>query len=126
MNGEKIQVSDNGLKDSFVCFGTSPYYPDLNRKTGETIAKILPECEDVRRTGSAALDLCYVACGRHDMFFEYSLFPWDYAAGSIIVKEAGGVITDGNKNELPLHTRSAVYAGNPSVYKDFFDKNYFI
>lgn len=126
MNGEPIHVADNSFKDSFICFGTSPYYPDLNKKTGEVIAKILPECEDVRRTGSAALDFCYVACGRHDMFFEFSLYPWDYAAGMVIVEEAGGIITDENKNKLPLHKRSQVYAGNPRVYKEFFDKNYFI
>lgn len=50
--------------------------------------------EGVRRTGSAALDLCYVACGRYDGFWELYLWPWDVAAGSLIVKEAGGVVTD--------------------------------
>ena len=126
LNGNKIHVSDNELKNSFVAFGTSPYYPDLLKKTGDVISKILVDCEDIRRTGSAALDLCYTACGRHDLFFEYSLFPWDYAAGSLIITEAGGIITDFNKERLPLDKRTTVIAGNKNVYKEFFSKNYFI
>lgn len=126
LNGNKIHVSDNALKNSFVSFGTSPYYPELLKKTGDVISKILVDCEDIRRTGSAALDLCYTACGRHDLFFEYSLFPWDYAAGSLIITEAGGIVTDFNQNKLPLDKRTTVIAGNNNVYKEFFDKNYFI
>ena len=126
MNDTPISVSNAFLKDSFVSFGTAPYYPDLIDKTMKMIAKIMPDCEDIRRTGSAALDLCYLACGRHDMFFELNLFPWDYAAASIIIEEAGGIITDRNGNKPPLHKRTEIYAGNKSVYKEFFDKNYFI
>ena len=126
LNGNRIHVSNNALKNSFVSFGTSPYYPDLLKKTGDAISKILVDCEDIRRTGSAALDLCYTACGRHDLFFEYSLFPWDYAAGSLIITEAGGIVTDFNQNTLPLNKRTTVIAGNKNVYKEFFDKNYFI
>lgn len=126
LNGTPIKVSENCLKDSFVSFGTAPYYPELMNKTMSMLTKITPDCEDIRRTGSAALDLCYVACGRHDMFFELSLFPWDYAAGSIIITEAGGIITDRNGNKPPLHTRSEIYAGNKNAYKEFFDGNYFI
>lgn len=126
LNDTKICVSDACLKDSFVSFGTAPYYPDLINKTMQMITKIMPDCEDIRRTGSAALDLCYLACGRHDMFFELSLFPWDYAAASIIIEEAGGIITDRNGNKPPLHKRTEIYAGNKKVYKEFFDKNYFI
>lgn len=126
LNDKQISVSDACLKDSFVSFGTSPYYPELIDKTMKMIAKIIPDCEDIRRTGSAALDLCYLACGRHDMFFELNLFPWDYAAASIIIEEAGGIITDKNGNKPPLHKRTEIYAGNKKVYKEFFDKNYFI
>ncbi len=126
MNGKPITVSQRNLKDSFVSFGTAPYYPELTAKTMAMLTKIMPACEDIRRTGSAALDLCYVACGRHDMFFELSLFPWDYAAGSIIIEEAGGIITDRDGNRPPLHKCSEIYAGNKNVYKEFFNKNYFI
>ncbi len=52
------------------------------------------ETRETRRLGAAAVDLCYVACGRFDGFWEYSLSPWDVAAGSLIVQEAGGIVTD--------------------------------
>ena len=55
---------------------------------------ILLQCSGIRRWGSAALDLCYVACGRYNCYWELGTSPWDVAAGSVIVKEAGGVVTD--------------------------------
>ena len=126
LNGTPLIMKETSLKNSFVGFGTALYYPELIDKTMAMLAKIMPDCEDIRRTGSAALDLCYLACGRHDMFFELSLFPWDYAAGSLIITEAGGVISDRSGSKPPLHKRSEIYAGNKNVYKEFFDRNYFI
>ena len=126
LNGKRIFVSDSNLKHSFLAFGTAPYYTDLSLKTTQALSKIIHDVEDIRRTGSAALDLAYVACGRHDVFFELSLFPWDYAASIVIIKEAGGTITDFEGNSLPLDKRTAVIAGNKNAYKEFFDKNYFI
>lgn len=58
------------------------------------ISALLRDAEDLRRTGSAALDLCYVAAGRLDGFFEFGLKPWDFSAGALIVQEAGGVVLD--------------------------------
>ena len=57
----------------------------------------------IRRLGSAAIDLCYTACGRFDAFFEYSLSPWDVAAGALILQEAGGIVTDFKGGENWLH-----------------------
>ena len=54
----------------------------------------MKKCHGLRRMGSAAVDLCYVACGRADAFFEYNLNSWDIAAGTLIVQEAGGTVTD--------------------------------
>ena len=59
-----------------------------------TVHDFLRRAQDVRRAGSAALDLCYVACGRFDGFWEWNLRPWDTAAGTLIVREAGGVVSD--------------------------------
>ena len=126
LNGERLQISETALKDSFVAFGTAPYYPELSQKTTKALPKIIADCEDIRRTGAAALDLSYIACGRHDMFFELSIFPWDYAASCVIIEEAGGVISDDKGNYPPLDKRSPIFAGNKSAYKDFFDRNYFI
>lgn len=122
MNGSKISVSSRDLEHSFVAFGTSPYYPELAKKTVDMLGKIVPIVEDIRRVGTAALDLCYVAIGRNDMFFELSLFPWDYAAASLIIREAGGIISDSEQNKLPLHKRTSVYAGNKYAYNDFFGR----
>ena len=62
---------------------------------------IFMNCADFRRTGSAALDICYVACGRQHAYLEQNLKPWDYSGASIILREAGGVITDWGNKEPP-------------------------
>lgn len=67
---------------------------------------------DFRRLGAAALDLCNVACGRTDAFFEYSLCPWDYAAGSLIITEAGGAVSTLEGTPLPITRRSSCWASN--------------
>ncbi len=76
-----------------IGFGTSPYRVELRKRTFRAAEKLCSLYADVRRSGSAALDLCYVAAGRTAGFFEYVLSPWDYAAASVIVREAGAVIT---------------------------------
>ena len=70
---------------------------------------------DVRRSGSAALDLCAGAAGRADLFFELSLSPWDYAAGALIVKESGGLVSDINDRELAYDRQCSVVARNAVV-----------
>ena len=70
----------------------------------------------VRRLGSAALDLCYVASGRLDGYWEIRLKPWDVAAGSLIVREAGGVVTDLNGEKDVLQPPCAVLTANPVVH----------
>ena len=71
---------------------------------------------DVRRCGSAALDLAYTAAGRNDAFFECRLSPWDYAAGALLVTEAGGVISDMQGNEATLEKPISVIAANGKCY----------
>jgi myo-inositol-1(or 4)-monophosphatase len=75
-------------------------------------------CAAVRRPGAAALDLAYVACGRYDGFFEMGLSPWDVAAGSLLVLEAGGLIGDfsGNGNGCNYITKAEVVAASPKIY----------
>jgi myo-inositol-1(or 4)-monophosphatase len=70
----------------------------------------------VRRAGAAALDLCDVACGRFEAFWELRLAPWDFAAGLLIVREAGGIVTDLVGQPPPL-THSAIVAGNPAMHR---------
>ncbi len=95
LNGQKIRVSiQSDLSKSLVAMG----FPYDNKGKQAAYMKILAEVNTktrgIRRLGSAALDLAYVACGRLDTFYEYGLSPWDCAAGALIVKEAGGNVTD--------------------------------
>jgi myo-inositol-1(or 4)-monophosphatase len=80
------------------------------------VSKLFVSCADFRRTGSAALDLAYVAAGRVDGFFEIGLKPWDFSGGELLVREAGGIVTDfvGNHNYLKSGN---LVAGNPKVVK---------
>ncbi len=91
-NGTEIRPSDRPAERALVALGTSPYHTELADRTFAAARKAFEACADIRRSGSAALDLCYVACGRTDGYFEYILQPWDYAAGSCIVREAGARI----------------------------------
>lgn len=80
------------------------------------VGKLFTQCADFRRTGSAALDLAYVASARVDGFFEIGLKPWDFAAGELLVRESGGIVTDfvGGHNS---YVSGNVVAGNPRVVK---------
>ncbi len=122
-NVHKINVSNRNLKDALVVFGTTPYDRGAANDTFDIVKKLYLECRDVRRLGSAALDLCYIACGRFDFFFETMLSPWDFAAGALIVSEAGGVISDNFGNKLPLTSSSYVAAGNKNTYSDVMKMN---
>lgn len=94
-NGKLIQVSKHQyLKDSLIATGF-PYYDFGKMDVYLSILKdFMKYSHGVRRLGSAAVDLVYVACGRFEAFFEYNLKPWDVAAGILIVQEAGGIVTD--------------------------------
>ena len=73
---------------------------------------------DLRRSGSAALDLAYVADGRYDLFFEAVLSPWDFGAGRLLVTEAGGIITRPDGSGFPM-SPSPILAGAPTAHKEF-------
>ena len=95
LNGKPIKVSErNDIHDALLATGFP--YNDFSRLNEylELLKWTMTNARGVRRLGSAATDLAYVACGRFDSFWEYDLKPWDVAAGALIVKEAGGVVTD--------------------------------
>ncbi len=93
-NGKRLHVSNEPLENGIVVFGTAPYHEELNEKTFQLAYAYFKRALDVRRSGSAALDLCTIAAGRAELFFELVLSPWDYAAGALIVEEAGGLVSD--------------------------------
>ncbi len=93
LNGKNIRISDIGkVRDSLIATGFA-YHVSGKQSSIPYFIKMLKESQAIRRAGSAALDLCYVACGRFDAFWEFGLKPWDTAAGQIIVREAGGEVT---------------------------------
>jgi len=92
-NGEPIRCSqETDLSKALVATGFG-YDPDVRREQGEVVARIIGDIRDIRRMGAAAVDLCSVACGRVDAYFERGLNPWDLAAGELIATEAGATLT---------------------------------
>ena len=91
LNGRRVYASQTPFDQAMVSIGTSPYDAGLAKRTMSAATQFLLRGGDLRRSGSAAIDLCDVACGRSDIFFELRLRPWDVAAGSLLVTEAGGV-----------------------------------
>lgn len=112
LNGEPIHVSSEPLHNGIVLFGTAPYYEELSQKSFEMAYDYFKKALDIRRSGSAALDLCSVAAGRAEVFFELRLSPWDFAAGSLIVEEAGGKVTTVEGEPLSLHAPCSLLATN--------------
>ena len=113
LNGRPIHVSATPFREALVAVGKSPYYEELEKASLAMALDFLHECADLRRSGSAAVDLAYLACGRHDIFFEMNLKPWDFAAGSLIVQEAGGEIMNPLTGILDFGQSSAILAAAP-------------
>lgn len=90
-NGVRMQVAATPFENAVAAFGTSPYNAELADVSMDIARQLLHACADLRRVGSAELDLCDVAAGRSDLFFELLLSPWDFAAGALMVQEAGGI-----------------------------------
>ena len=120
LNGEPIHVSQTPLKYSLVGFGTSPYHEELFPHTFDLAMKYCKRSIDVRRSGSAALDLCTLACGRTGFFFELNQKPWDFSAGIVIIEEAGGIVMTEEGKKVPLMEPSSVFAMNPVIYEEEF------
>lgn len=81
-----------------------------------TFQELFPLTSDIRRSGSAALDLAYVAAGHYDAFWEMKLQPWDMAAGALMIKEAGGLVSGLTGQEDFMET-GGIVAGNPKIFK---------
>lgn len=119
LNGKAICVSDTPFELAVVLFGSAPYdKPGLADKTFAFTKELFLKTSDIRRSGSAALDLAYLACGRCDIFFEFMLSPWDFAAGQLLVTEAGGVITDARGQKPSLASKTPIFAATPKNHEE--------
>ncbi len=114
LNGREIHTSETPFDRALAAFGTSPYNAELADRSLRIALAFLRNCADIRRCGSAAVDLAYVACGRQDVFFELNLKPWDYAAGSLIAREAGAVFRMPLLAEPAYDQNTAILAASPS------------
>jgi myo-inositol-1(or 4)-monophosphatase len=119
LNGKTIHVSKRpALSDSLLATGFP--YNDFSLLEGymTSLRELMASTHGIRRLGSAAMDLAYVACGRYDGFWEYHLKPWDVAAGTLIIRQAGGLVSDfyGGDNFLYGET---YLASNGLIHKEF-------
>ncbi len=121
LNGVEINVKQNyDLSKSLLATGF-PYYDfEVMPKYIHALQRLMRESQGMRRLGSAAVDLAYVACGRFDAFFEYGLSPWDVAGGALIVERAGGKLSSfyGDDNFIFGKT---IIASSANLYTDFFN-----
>lgn len=119
LNNQEIKVSQTRtVKDSLIATGFP--YSDYSKMDAflQSVRYFMENSHGLRRLGSAATDLAYVACGRFDSFYEYGLKPWDVAAGAFIVQQAGGRVCDfkGNSNYI---FGGEIIATNAATYKEF-------
>ncbi len=117
LNGQKISCTNtNDLKDTLVATGFPYYNFELLPQYMNLFSSLMQKTHGLRRLGSAAVDLAYVACGRFDAYFEYNLNAWDVAGGAILVKEAGGECIDFKGANDYIHGRSII-VGNEKLCK---------
>lgn len=117
LNGNPIRVSDQqSLEESLIVMGFPYDNRGRQRDYMEILLAINTDSRGMRRLGSAALDMAYVACGRFEAFYEYGLSDWDVAAGAVIIREAGGVVT-GFKNEVDFLKCQTIVSANPGLHK---------
>lgn len=117
LNGYRLRGSHAKDIDGTIIATGFPFKAKQHSQTYiNMLSQLFTKCADFRRTGSAALDLAYVAAGRVDGYFEINLKPWDFAAGDLLVREAGGLVTDfvGGHNYM---SSGNLVAGNPRVVK---------
>ena len=117
LNGAALHTANVPVEESVIFFGTSPYYRAVAEGSLSVLRTLYRSCGDLRRSGSAALDLCSVAAGRADAFFEAKLSPWDYAAAALIVEEAGGVVSSVAPYSLDFQHKTPVLAGAGAAYE---------
>ena len=116
LNDRRLRVSKRTrISDSLIGTGFPFRKGDNFKRYVKMFEEVMQSCAGLRRPGAAALDLCYVAAGYYDGFFETGLNPWDMAAGSLIITEAGGLIGNFTGESDFLYQREVV-AGNPKVY----------
>ena len=119
-NDTPIQVAkEDNIGDAIIAMGSPPAVESMNASL-KGVQALMPKCRTIRMLGSAALMLAWVACGRLSCYWEYDLSSWDVAAGSILIREAGGKFTNLSNNEWTLIERK-ICASNGLVHNEILD-----
>ena len=119
-NGRPIHAETLPLSESVVCCGTAPYSPQLADSTFALMKKAFLASLDIRREGSAALDMCSAAAGRAGVYFEPTVSLWDIAAGLLLMQEAGGVCCRLDGSPVPLDgSKTSILAGGKQAVAEF-------
>jgi myo-inositol-1(or 4)-monophosphatase len=120
LNGEKIHVSaTDSMQDAFICF-CHGHDPETVKRATSAYAKIKPVTNRMRQIGASELEMSYVGCGRVDAFFMLKQNPWDVASGTVIIREAGGKVTDVDGKPFSLGSKDAV-ASNGLLHKELLE-----
>lgn len=112
LNGKRIHASKREFADSILFTALPVYHKEHTDVCSKIITEAFRQCNDVRRLGAAAPEICYVAAGRCELYFELMLSPWDFAAASLILSEAGGALLQPNGEKLNPTKPSGVIAAN--------------
>ena len=125
LNGKKIKVSEeNDFQKALISTGfpyTSGTNEDDLKDVLKKIKQVLPRCQDIRRLGSAAIDLCYVARGTYEGYYEMNLKAWDVSAGLLILTEAGGKVTNIYGAEYKIFEEKYIVATNGSIHNELIE-----
>jgi len=122
LNGEKIKVSKTDKLIRSLAVTGFPYVLEGRRaRVFKNFENIVSTSQGIRRLGSAALDMAYVACGRFEFFWEETLKPWDIAAGILIVKEAGGIVTDYDGSKGYFSSQTLLASNGGKIHKKVLD-----
>lgn len=117
LNGEPIHVSDQKILLNSLLVTGFPYDVRTNPDNNfDNFARLMMSTQGVRRLGSAAMDLCYVASGRLDGFWELQIEPYDIAAGALIAREGGALVTGASGNPLKMGKAMSILAANPQIH----------
>jgi len=119
LNGKPIHVTDNPVDHAIVLCGSTIYDRSYTDRNFAIMRHLFDRGLDFRRFGSAALDLCFVAAGRAEMFYECRLSAWDYAAGSLIVTEAGGRVTRLDGSYLDPREPGSIWVTNGICHEEY-------
>ncbi|MBQ0006316.1 MAG: inositol monophosphatase [Alistipes sp.] len=126
-NGIPIHVSERSFEDAVICTAFAVYHKEYTDICAHILRDVFLKCNDFRRFGSAATELCYAAMGRCELYFEYLLCPWDFAAASVIVTEAGGYLSAPDSSPLSFDSPCGVIAANSrenlKIFQDIIKKH---